>query len=452
MSYRSHKANFILMILGALLLGMVSPAFAQEAMPVPVIYAQTDAGIAFYGLSPEKILETRGHLPDDFGADEHDIDWTIQSNFVISPDGQQLVYTVENYGDKEYNVGLFFYSLTTHTYTIRQIIHQSYGGYFYHLAWSPDGQFVLIEPIDPSGSGGEWPEVRVYDLVSDSIYKLTDSSRDIHGHLFTWASNNLNLVYSSDGMKILEIGLDGIRRQSLVNFEINPPANAFPSTCNFAWSEQRARWYYVVGCAWDDPLDSLYSVDLSGHARLEADIPDLLRQEFSLPPGYDPYVEDVSVTSIHAAEDTVYAALGFKAMVATGSNDPDSEVVNKAFCRVIRLDSPGKIETVFEVILPSQLGSEFSQAVFAPDNRKVALVDGQHIVIGDLMTGEQLVSLTRTLEVYYQRMDVLWINEHELLFAVNDDVWLLDTTDGTTTNLTANIEARAYILPQTSSY
>ncbi|MEO8606372.1 MAG: hypothetical protein ABI690_00700 [Chloroflexota bacterium] len=436
-----------------LLIGIVSPVAAQENAPVPVAYAETDAGVKLYAVSADKILETVGTLPDDFNTDGHDKKWMIRHSFVVSPDEQQLAFTAQKSGDNEAYVGLFIYSLVTHT--IRQVIDEIYVGYFFHLKWSPDSQNLLIEPEveDNCGCMGR-PEVRVYNLVSDTLIQLTDQSRNVYGRVFTWAENNRDLVYAGNGVNIVEFGLGGIHRQPLVNFEINPPPDSFSGSCNFAWSEQRARWYYVVGCLWliDDPLDSLYSVDLSGHARLEANIPDLLRQEFPLPPGNNPYVEDVSVTSIHATADTVYAALSFKATVATGSSDTDSDVEDKAFWRVMSIDAQGQIETAFEFTEWNIFTSSLIQAAFAPDNQKVVLVDREHIVVGDLATGKQLVSLTRTLENWYQRMDVLWINAHELLYLADDDVWLLDTSDGTTVNLTTDIEAVAFLLPQTNSY
>jgi hypothetical protein len=450
MNYRSHNANFILMILCALMLGMVSPATAQEAIPVPVVYAENDTGITLYAVSADKTLAAIGNLPDDFTTDAYKTTWKIRKNLVVSPDKQQLAFTAQKYDDNKNRVAFYIFSLTEQTF--RQVFEEDYIGYYLHLKWSPDSQNILIEPEveDNCGCMGR-AEVRIYNLVSGDIHQLTDRSRDLVGGSFTWATNNFDLIYSGSGVDIVEIRPDGIHRQSLVNFEMNPPPDSFSGSCNFAWSEQRTRWYYVVGCFWDDPLDSLHSVDLSGDARMEADLPDLLRKEFPLPAEYEPYVEDVHVTNIHQTEAAVYAAFEFKAM-APESSDPGSDWKLQDIWRVIRLGSPGKMETAFEFTASGILNTGLVQAAFAPDNQKVALVAGSLIVIGDLVTGDQLVMLPRTLESYYDRTNVQWIDEARLLYAADSDVWLLDASDGKTFNLTADIESTAYLLPQTNSY
>jgi hypothetical protein len=431
-------------------IGIVSPIAAQDDTPVPIAYAESDAGVTLYAVSADKTLEAVGTLPHDFNSDGSDKNWMIRHSFVVSPDEQQIGFTAQKSGDNEAYVGLFIYSLATHT--IRQVVNEVYVGFFFHLKWSPDSQLLLIEPEveDNCGCMGH-PETRVYNLASDSLIQLTDDNHDINGASFTWAANNRDLVYAGNGVDIVEIGLDGIRRQPLVNFEKNPPSDSFPSSCNFVWSGQQERWYYVTGCLWDDPLDSLYSVDLSGHARIEANLPDLLLKEFTLPAPSEFFVEDVDVAIIHPTESTVYAAFGFKALVPKNS-DPSSDIISQAFWRVIRLNAPEQFEIVFEFTAPYIANSALEHAAFAPDNRKVALVDRKHVIVGDVMTGEQIASITRTLDNWYQRMDVLWINANELLYAAGDDVWLLDTSNGLTTNLTADIEAMAFLLPQTNSY
>jgi hypothetical protein len=334
------------------------------------------------------------------------------------------------------------------------VFEEAYIGYFFHLKWSPDSQNLLIEPEveDNCGCMG-WSDTRVFNLMSDTFLNLTDRSRHVNGGGFTWTANNLDLIYSDKGVDILEIRLDGIRRQPLVNFETDPPPDVFPTACNFAWSQQRTRLYYAAGCLRqvDDPLNALYSVDLSGNWRVEAFLPDLLRKEFPLPVDYTPYVEDLNVAIIHPTESTIYAAFGFKVM-APKSSDPGSDFDLQSFWRVIRLNAPGEIQTVFEFTAPNILSSMLVYASFTPDNQKVALADTQHIVVGDLMTGAQLVDQPRMLNNYSMRSGVVWIDDEQLLYATDDDIWLLNTSDGTTANLTADIESIAYLLPQTNSY
>jgi hypothetical protein len=435
------------------MLSFVYPMTAQTRLAEPFLFAESDQGIIFYGLSATNGIESVGKLPSDFSLSIYDATWLIgtYNNLVLSPNQQNIAFTA---GNNEGHKGLFTYSLATDTVTVRQVFDEDYGGYDFVLKWSPDSRALLILPrrADTCDCGAS-PEAQVYDLETNNIHKLTNQALEIYGGAFAWLPDSDGLVYTNpfDPLAIMMIDREGDNRRLLVDLDKNPPGSAYPAACDYAWSSERARLYYIAGCLGpiDDPRDYLYSSDLDGNIQLEAALPEIYTEEFS--PGEESNsVEDIDVIQVLSTAQGVYAGVAVKAHF-----EENSKYGPHMFFRFVALSKDQTLETVFEYRVPAdQPYSQdwLVQTALSPDQQSVGLVGINHIVVGNLQSGQQDALLIRPFDSYVRNPNIRWIDAERLLYGDDEaDIWLWNTSDNSTVNLTIEMDQEAWMLPQTDS-
>ncbi len=441
----SGKAIFFLCFL---LIIFVSPAAAQGNF-APLIYVDNGEAIVFYELTDNNELIEVARMPNTFTMPDSDAVWPVGNNLVLSPDNHKVAFT--SLDDAGHN-GLFVYSFDKNAF--QQGFNEQYGSYYFLLDWSPDSQALLVIP----GRGDTCdcfinPEVQVYDIEQNQLYKLTDESQKIYGADFAWLLDSQTVVYGSSGQKpnaIMLIQRDGTNRRILVDLDVHPVDTTFPWACDFTEAPATNRLYYTAGCLGlvNDPLDYLYSADFEGNPRLEAALPDILAAEFSPPGNVNPYVvEDIDVRSIVPTQHGVYAAVAFKALI-------EDQPAPQIFLRFVQLSPNQQVKTIFEYAVDPRdeyVVGWLEQASLSPDGKFIALVGDRKLAVGNVNTGQQAAFISREIAPYSSRFHVRWVDNHRLLYCDDNDVWLFDTQDASTANLTTAIDEQAWLLTQTHS-
>jgi hypothetical protein len=431
-----HRVKTILLILCVVLIGIVNPITAQEESLVPVAFAETDVGIVFYDLTADNTLAEMGRLPANFSLSTTNAEWHLAgwwgNNIVLSPDGKFIAFTAHN-SDQ---TGLFIYSVVTGE--IQQGFADDYGDWIFYLQWSPDSSAILSRV--QGADSGNFPDLShgtmIYEIESGDLHGATNNPKNIEFNL-AWSPDSQGIAYTGRGTQngVMVTDRDGKTQRQLVNFDTDPPITSYADACNYTWSDNEQRWYYVAGCPhyadspWDDRI---YSVDLQGNYEVEADFPAFYEQKFyNTQENYSAF-NAVSVHSLHAVNEAVYAVVNIQA-----SNTPQLWNV----LSVSAIESP---LFTYEVTGAGDLWI----AEFSSDNLYVALANHRGLlVIGNLIDGKLLAELP--FETRYP--NVRWMSDNSLLYRSASDVLLFSVADDKTTNLSAILEDWVFLLPQTNS-
>lgn len=431
------------------------PVAAQSSTPGAAIMAETSDGIVFYGLTENNTLEKVGGLPKNFtlevSQEKQMLGGCAGYNAVLSPNGQQIAFTTQTYGTEsdEGETGFYIYDLRQGT--LKPIPTENfarYGGI--RLQWSPDSDAILFQSTGCCCDVSSYPDAFSYEVASGVWHTLSNMPGNLVGRSLTWTPDSQSVGYDSYDRKFYLVRRDGGNRRFLVGGPTFPniPPDAYPDVCNFAWSETQQRWYYELGCLgrtvdMTDSWDYLYSINLQRDNRLEADLPTIYNAEFPATKHYN-RLEYVNITTIHPVNQSINVVLGMREILEDAQNDTTS---SNTHWRVIQIDQPEHVTTLFDGVNHDE--NALVAAVFAPDNRQVALIGGSSVVIANLETGQEDIQIA--VEMNYHD-DVRWLDSHALLYSQANTVWLLNTDNGRRANLTASIAGQARILPQTNSF
>ena len=433
---------------------------AQDDMPlIPVLFAQTDDSIAFYGVDNQNTPIKMGHLPENFdltpywdsnrSGGDTETRWLFNwwnMNVVLSPDGSQIALTTDSPVPDQDAIHFYLFLYDVQSGDLRQAYTTLWsGGPRTDLRWSPDSQAILIEPIygESPAQVPPYAETFVYLLDTNQVTVVADVySRmkwgDDSSTLHEYGLSLLN-PYDSTRYTIRQLGNKG-----LLSFE------NLSSSCNYVWSANLQRWYFVSPCDEDsaDNLGTIYSIALNGNMRLEVDIKAYLTEQFGL-------TEDqlnrtgVYANDLYTHDGNLYATLLFSYPISDDYYDE---------ARIIQISDPSHIEPLF-MNASKQPDPYFREAFPSPDYQHFAFVSdirgSSQVLIGSLVDNAVVGQSTRpdsdNSGAYWRYWMGRWIDNRRFIYEDMNDVWLFDVSNHTFTNLTDHMEQQAWLLPQTNS-
>jgi hypothetical protein len=364
----------------------------------------------------------------------------------LSLDGLSVAFIGYRFNQGQQETVLFLYRLG------QLGLHQVDIPAIAHFSWSPASDAILLFPPGILYDGWTLQDVYLYDLQSDMLTQLTNTSDDIEGYVM-WLPDNDHIVfvgtdvpcqssctsYASNLYAMDRAGENLIRLTDLGSQVPSHPTLSY-FYCVAAqptWSGVEARIYYVARCMEDDHYhDHLYSVSLDGDNRLEANLPALY------PDNRYTIIRDIYPSS---TEDGIY-------LTVTSQTEPVPEdrspTVNN--WHVFHVSQPEHVAIVFEYDAP--YSHEFADSMLSPDEQWIALGssnsdmgDGSGTLwIANLNSGQ----IELQMEFPEQVCQVEWLDNQRLLFnvfsqrvcAYSAGTWILNVETGASEEITAELD------------
>lgn len=433
-----RQAVVILILVSTLCL-QLSSATTQAARAYLV--AQTADGVTFYDVDESGTPMPIKSLADFRMGTPQDADhWWIRDEFHVTAtaDHSMLAYTAQR-GDQR----MLFIDTLDGT-PPREVAIPS----LLQPLWSPDGSGILLKP------NNRWydepPETftgfHAYDLENDRLAQLT-SPDETTPHGFQWLPDSSGLIFQGESEPCAGCGVqydlwtverDGTNRKRITHLNREGPTDIFHSICHLTWSERAQRYYYIVGCDYNNVgLPYLYSTSLAGDNRLE--YPTTLQTLYP-----DDYLKWVNGLYADPAEDSVRVVMQTFHYATDGYG----------YWHIARADALGT-EAGDDVIAVYALDD--SGAIYpAPDARTLALT-GYQSIDGDSRQVIYFVDTDRMQLVSEQPVvsnticDALWRDADTLLYSEVPQYTSCDiarspmtiwqaTRDGETVNVTAVLD------------
>ncbi len=459
-----------LVLLMIVLLGITGALQAQDGKPlIPVLFAQTDEGITFYGLDDQNALIEMGRLPEQFdltpdrggNRSNHETErrwlynwWNM--NVVLSPDGSQIAFTADNQIPDQDAINFYIYLYNVQSGDLQQAYTTVWsGGPRTDLYWSPDSRAILIEPAYGESPPFQPPyaESFVYYIETGHVTQLPDT---IAGK--TW-ENDSHALLDVKGYDAPILTL--IDPYKNIHYEIGQVEGLSPEGvdwvdpfCEFVWSPEQQRWYFIAQCGTQiTPAERVYSIELDGQVQLEADFQTYLTQELELIEDQS-YIGSIDLHNLYANNGDIYITLYFYYEIYPNNNE---NTQGGSEWGVFKLSDDEPIETLFR--FNADQTSNFTTTIPSPDFRTMAFVsDGTEenwVVIGNLVNDSVVEQSVRaswdTSGAYWRYWMGRWIDNQRFLYEDMTDVWLFDASNQSFTNLTDEIEQQAWLLPQAKS-
>ncbi|MEO8606374.1 MAG: hypothetical protein ABI690_00710 [Chloroflexota bacterium] len=436
---------------------------ARDDTPlIPVLFAQSDDSIAFYGLDNHNTLVEMGHLPENFdltpywdsdrSSGDTETRWLSNwwnMNVVLSPDGSQIALTASSPVPDQDAINFYIFLYNVQSDDLQQAYTTVWSGEpRTDLHWSPDSRAILIEP-----TYGESPAFQ--PPYAESFVYLLDTGGIMLENEHYW-----EMGWGEDSTTLREIGLvlanpyDNTRHtiHHLGNQGSSASENQGPA-CNYIWSAGLKRWYFVSPCDEDSDINlgAIYSTALNGNMRLEVDLKAYLTEQFGLTADVSTAIR-IHNSDLFAHDGNVYAVLLFSYPSDSGDYGFYSEA------RIIQIDDTSRVEPVL-INASREPNPYFRYAFPAPDYQRFAFVSdvlgSSQVVIGDLvnkaMIGQYIRPDSSSSGASWRYWMGRWIDNERFIYEDMQDVWLFDVSDGTFTNLTDDMEPQAWLLPQTNS-
>ncbi len=391
---------------------IVSPAFAQPSPAAKYLVVQATGGrLNLFTANNQGELSSFGSIEGFqlhlFGDSNYPVEWeiTLPSQIVPSPDGKHVAFTAYSFAQRE--TALFVF-----TQGQSDLIQVRLPG-LASLRWLPDNDGILLYPphIYTGRTEIEVSDIYLYRLVSGSLVALTRTPEDREGGT-TWLAVVQQVLYTGpesvcskpcvSAYDFYLATLDG-QSTALTNLGAQLPADVPGNPYGFCWalhpvwSDANSRMYYVASSHYpggDLPYQLLYSTDINGNNRLEAN-----------PPALFPDDEFIVIVGIHPTSDgQVY--------VVTASFNHDIPGGFADIWRVLRITAPNETEIVVDpgMAVPNPVVTALS-----PDETRLALSSqwtNGYLVIVDLASG-QFTQLPTTLSKNICEMR--WLDTRRIL-------------------------------------
>lgn len=434
----------------------------DNTLPIPALFAQQGDYVTFYGLDDHNTLVEMGHLPERFylewnqNSSQNEQTLALRNwwnmNLVLSPDGSTIAVTADYHFPDQSGINFYLFLYDPQSGDLQQAYTTLWtGGPRTDVRWSPDSHAILIDP-----TYGESPS-DIPPVAQPFVYLLDTGGVMLENDLYS------DMNWGEDSTTLREIGLvlanpyDNTRHTiRQIGNQSSPASDQSDQPdwpCNYRWSAGLERWYSVFSCNEDSDhyLSAIYSTALNGNRRLEVDLKDYLAEQFELTEDVSSALE-IHKNDLFADDGNIYATLLFSYPSDTGKYDRYYET------RVIQISDKSQIKPVF-INNSTDPNPFFRYAFPSPDYHYFAFVSGvqvsSQVFIGDTihntMVGHVILKGIGSSGFEWRYWMGRWIDSQRFIYEDSQDVWLFDASDQTFTNLTANMEQTAWLLPQTNS-
>jgi hypothetical protein len=360
----------LLAVLGLLVVGMLSasPLRGQTPTSESAYYLiQITDTLAVFRVVDLDQVELIKDFDDQFGLYGFEAaEWTIPTSqeIAVSPDGRYIALVGYNTSVES---ALFIYDIVNDS--LEQIPLPGIAA----VEWSPtsDAIALFFDSTYLDFSLGV-TNVFIYDLLTDSLSPVSTPSNSYYPVL--WTPDGQSLLYvgsytECDDPCIDASNLYQVDRNTLQSTQVTDIGNQIPAdvpqdldlfSCgvsHLAWMLIESRLYYVVTCSnqAEYPQSFFYSTTLANDNRFEAAAPLL-------------YPGDISnrVHELLIVDDAVFAAIYAETL--------ESDGLIYAVWRVLRIDPPGNMTTVYEELFELGLGRVLNDFTVSPDGESFALL------------------------------------------------------------------------------
>ncbi len=443
-------------VLGALFAILIlSPASAQPSQMVEHLVVQAEDGrLNLLSANDRGQLSSLGSIEgfqlNLFGDSTHLVEWeiTLPSQIVPSPDGRRVAFTAYSFARQE--TALFVF-----TPGQSDLIQVHLPG-LASLSWLPDSAGILLYPpgIYTGRNNIEINDIYFYQMASGDFTVLTNTPRHREQSV-TWLPEVQRVLHSGpdtacsppcvSASDMYLTTLDG-QSTALTDLGAQLPIDIPDNPYGFCrgrhpvWSDANFRVYYVANCHYpggDLPYDLLYSADISGNNRLEANLPALFPDD-----------EFIGIVGIHPTSDgQVYVVTAsFNHYISGGFSD---------IWRVLLVTAPNQVKIVVDprTAVPNPVVTALS-----PNETRLALSsqwDNGYLVVVKLGSG-QYRQLPTTLSGNI--CDMKWLDAQRILgveygggcdnaYRQPGDAYIFNVDTGLSDNITAGLDGIVWLLP-----
>jgi hypothetical protein len=449
-----------------------SSLLAQESETSSYIGLNISDGVRFYVIDESGNATLLYDLSADFAFYPQDeAEWVILAPEAIqvSPQGNRVGFVALHS-----NPGLAFEEASLFWFDVNQPgIHQVPLPGVFGIKWSPDSSQILLRNV---GLGVDFsaissslrnPNYYIYSIPQDSLMQLPVPADELR--YYTQWLDNQTLVYFRPNEDCIESCIRAVdaflfdlmtqSTQRLTEIEHQLPSDVTSdvlqtySICyagDLTWSSIEQRLFYDVSCndSSDQAHDYLYSTDLSGNNRLEADLPQLFPEDLYT------FIQDIRVV-----EDTLYLVVKSETRPLAGG----SQAIFQSWL-VLRLDEGG-LSIVSDTRFGGSASATLSGSAFSSDGSRVVLVGTDwtsaqlgYLEVVDLVISEPVIQMH--LEDHVCNGE--WLDTQHFLyntFEFQCDVltnnptqtWILNMITGTQTEIIQSDAGQLVILPPTEN-